>query len=114
MNYNELKTFLDGKKITMKDFCEQLGITRQGIQKSLDTGNFPMGKVVEICKMFHFSPNYFFGWDEATTVVGNYASHISGVNSQDAEALKVMAEQLREKDKQIYKLMNLLEKGGRK
>lgn len=115
MNYNELKTFLDGKKITMKDFCEQLGITRQGIQKSLDTGNFPMGKVVEICKMFHFSPNYFFGWPEQPVQGGVYAANITGGNTQNSsEAIRVLADQLKEKDRQISKLLSMLGKDGKK
>lgn len=113
MNYNKLKSILSEKKITVADFSEQLQMTRQGLQKSLDNGLLPYEKVLLCCQLLSISPNEFYGWEEETSSFGNgnYASHISGGNTQNSnEAIKALKEQLKEKDKQIDRLLRIIEK----
>lgn len=60
------------------------------------------------------TPNEFFGWNSEAT--GNVATNIfGGTNTQNSnEAIKALGDQLREKDRQISRLLAIIEKGGRK
>lgn len=111
MKYNDLKTLLTERKIKIADFAAQLKMTRQGLQRSLDSDLLPAGKVLLCCKLLGMSPDEFFGWEPSTPTIGVYASNISGVNTQNSnEAIKALKDQLKEKDKQISRLLTLLEK----
>lgn len=116
MNYNKLKSILSERKITVADFSEQLKMTRQGLQKSLDNGLFSYEKILQCCRLLSISPNEFFEWDEP--VAGVYASNISGINTQNSnEAILSLREELKEKggiikekDKQINRLLGIIER----
>ena len=118
MKYNELKTILTERKIIVADFCKQLQMTRQGLQKSLNKGLLPYSKVQLCCKLLDISPNDFFDWTDSLQGNGNYASNISGGNTQNSnEAILALRDELkekgaiiREKDKQINKLLGIIER----
>ena len=118
MNYNKLKSILSERKITVADFSEQLQMTRQGLQKSLDNGLLPYEKVLLCCQLLSISPNDFFEWQDTAFGNGNYASHISGGNTQNSnEAILALREELKEKggiikekDKQINRLLGIIER----
>lgn len=63
MKYNKLKSLLSEREITIADFCEQIQITRQGLQKSLDNDQLPYNKVRQSCIILQISPNDFFEWE---------------------------------------------------
>ena len=63
MKYNKLKSLLLSKEITITDFCEQIQITRQGLQKSLDNDLLPYNKVLQSCLILGITPNDFFEWE---------------------------------------------------
>lgn len=110
---------LNDRKITVADFSEQLQMTRQGLQKSLDKGLLPYDKVLLCCRILDISPNDFFEWSDTTLGGGNYASNISGGNTQNSnEAILALREELKEKggiikekDKQINRLLAIIERG---
>lgn len=120
MNYNKLKSILSERKIIVADFSKQLKMTRQGLQKSLNKGDLPYKKIQQCCNLLSISPNDFFEWGEP--VAGVYASNISGVNTQNSnEAILALREELKEKggiikekDKQINRLLTIIEKGKSK
>ena len=110
MNYNEIAFLAKEKKITLANLAEQLGITRQGLQTTIERGSFPINKVVPLCQILGISPNELLGWETAPS--GNYAAHIGGSNTQNStEAITALSAQLKEKDRQIDRLLKIVEKG---
>lgn len=116
MKYNKLKSILNERKITVADFSAQLKMTRQGLQKSLDNELLPYEKILQCCRLLSITPNEFFDWEEP--VAGVYASNISGINTQNSnEAIQALREELKEKraiikekDKQINRLLTIIER----
>lgn len=112
MKYSKLKSILSERKIVIADFCKQLQITRQGLQKSLDNDQLPYNKILLSCHILGITPDEFFEWENAVGINGVYASNISGINTQNSnEAIQALKDQLKEKDKQINKLLGIIEKG---
>lgn len=110
MNYNEIAFLAKEKKITLANLAEQLGITRQGLQTTIERGSFPINKVVPLCQILGISPNELLGWEAAPG--GNYAAHIGGSNTQNStEAITALSAQLKEKDRQIDRLLKIVERG---
>ncbi len=117
MKYNRLKILLAERQIQITDFSEQLKMTRQGLQRSLDSDKLPYDKVLLCCQLLGISPNEFFGWDGGVPSFGsgNYASHVSGGNTQNSnEAIQALKDQLKEKDKQINRLLAIIERNNLK
>lgn len=113
MNYNEIKFIAESKNMQMMDLDAELKLARNGLKRSFERQTLPMSKVLQLCQILGITPNEFFGWEEETSSFGNgnYASHISGGNTQNSnEAIKALREQLKEKDKQIDRLMKIIEK----
>lgn len=117
MKYNKLKIILAERQIQITDFSEQLKMTRQGLQRSLDSDKLPYDKVVVCCKLLGLTPNEFFGWETSSSVGGNYASNVSGGNTQNSDTailalrdeLKEKGSIIKEKDKQINRLLGIIE-----
>ena len=115
MDYNELTFLCKNKKITLASLADEIGLTRQGLQTTIERGTFPISKVADLCRMLQISPNFFFGWPEQPVQCGVYAANITGGNTQNSsEAIRVLADQLKEKDRQISKLLSMLGKDGKK
>ena len=113
MNYNELKAHLTKEKITVKQAALQLGFSNENnFKPSFESGALPFSKVPLLCQLAHITPNELFDWNESNLVGnGNYASHITGGNTQNSnESIKVLKDQLNEKDKQIDRLLKIIEK----
>lgn len=112
MTYNEIKFIAESKNLQMMDLDQDLDLARNGLKRSFERQTLPMSKVLQLCQILGISPNELFGWEEKSSNFGVYASNISGVNNQNSnEAIKALKEQLKEKDKQISRLLSLLEKG---
>lgn len=110
MNYTELQTLCDRKKIQIKDVLSATGMTYVGLKSAMDNESLTYRKVIPLCKCIGIFPNQLFGFSplEPTTFQTIYEQN--GVfNSQlfqsDMETLK---EQLAKKDEQIDRLLNLL------
>ena len=112
MEYNDLMILAKQKKILQKDLCVRLDITPAGFKRGIENGTFPINKVVPLCQILGISPNELLGWETATVPVnGNYASHVSGGNTQNSnETIAALSDQLKEKDKQIDRLLKIVEK----
>lgn len=114
MDYNELTFIAKQKKITLEKLAKMIGLkSRQGLQSGVQNKSLEWAKIEELCKTLGFSPNELFGWDSQNqNGSGNYASHISGGNTQNSnEAIIALKDQLKEKDKQINRLLAIIEKG---
>ena len=113
MNYNDVAILAKQKNLTVTQFASEIGLTRQGLQTAINNKTMAMDKVINLCNILSISPNDFFGWEETEARPGVYAANISGINTQNSnEAIKALNEQLKEKDKQIGRLLTLLEKMG--
>ena len=110
MEYNDLMILAKQKKILQKDLCQRLDITPAGFKRGIEKGTLPINKVVPLCQILGISPNELLGWE--TAPVGNYAAHIGGSNTQNStEAITALSAQLKEKDRQIDRLLKIVEKG---
>ena len=112
MDYNELKSLLTKNGIRIKDAAERAGYAENSFKTSYEDGTMSYSKVLLLCELAGISPNEFFGWKEESFMPsGNYASHVSGGNTQNSnEAIKALSSQLKEKDKQIDRLFKIIEK----
>ena len=87
-------------------------MTSTGLKKAFEEKTLQWKRMESLCKIFGITPNQFTGWPaEAQVGSGNYASNITGGNTQNSnEAIKALKDQLKEKDKQISRLLSMLEK----
>lgn len=109
MEYNDLMILAKQKKILQKNLCQQLNLTPAGFKRGIENGTLPINKVLPLCQILGISPNELIGW--SSPLVGNYASHIEGPNTQNSnEVISALSEQLKEKDRQIDRLLKILEK----
>ena len=96
----------------IKDLADKLGLTSNGLKRSIESGKFPIEKVLPLCQTLGITVSEFFGESPQLTTTGNYAAHISGGNTQNSnEAILALKDQLKEKDKQISRLLSIIEKG---
>ena len=113
MTYNEIKFIAESKNLQIGDLDDQLGLARNGLKRSFERQTLSMSNVAQLCQILGITPNEFFGWEEPVAAGGNYASHVTGGNTQNSnEAIKALKDQLKEKDRQIGRLLSILEKSG--
>lgn len=119
MNYNELKSLITKNKKKIKDAAKIAGYAENSFKVAYESGTMSFSKVPLLCDYIGITPNEFFGWVDGVTANGNYASHISGGNTQNSnEAILALKEELKEKgaiikekDKQINRLLTIIERG---
>jgi predicted RNase H-like nuclease (RuvC/YqgF family) len=89
--------------LSIKDFAAKVGVSQQAIYKQLNNKLKPYLKVVENKKYLHIS-----ALDEYTKTENNSTVEQQLLNVLQAD-LKVLHEQISEKDKQIENLQRLLD-----
>lgn len=110
MNYNELTFLAKEKKITMSQLANDIGMTLTGFRTSIETRKLPWEKMDILCKILDITPNELMDWPTASAG-GNYAAYIHGNNTQNSnEAIGIIAKQLDKKDKEIDRLLLIIEK----
>lgn len=113
MNYNELYLLLKQKGFTVKSICNQIAMTPNGFKRSIERKDFPWKSIEVLCNLISITPNQLIGWPEEPVSIGNYASHITGGNTQNSdEAIKALRDELKEKGRTINRLLSILEKMG--
>lgn len=119
MTYNDLFFLAKEKEISIASLANDIGMTSNGLKKSFEKKKLPWEKIESICTIFGITPNQLLGWTIDDASPGVYASNISGVNTQNSnEAIQALREELKEKggiikekDKQINRLLGIIEKG---
>ena len=121
MDYSELAFLAKQKKISLQTLAETIGLkSYQGLQSSMEGKSIKWKNIELLCRFLEITPNELFGWPtEDVQKNGNYASHIIGGNTQNSnEAIQALREELKEKggiikekDKQINRLLGIIEKG---
>jgi len=113
MVYSELKSLIAKNKKKVKDAAKVAGYAENSFKVAYQDGTMSYSKVPLLCDFIGITPNEFFGYEETAIYTGNgiYASNISGGNTQNSnESIKALREQLKEKDKQIDRLLKIIEK----
>jgi len=111
MNYSELYFLVNQKGFTIKSLCEQIGMTSTGFKRSIELKTFSWKSIEALCSLLSITPHQLMGWPDEKAESGNYTPLITGGNSQTSnETIRMLREQLKEKDKQISRLMTMLEK----
>jgi DNA-binding Xre family transcriptional regulator len=119
MNYNELTFLAKEKNITLTSLAKEIGMTPTGFKPAIERKTLPWEKIETLCGILNITPNDLFGWSqESVSGNGNYAANISGGNTQNSnEAILALREELKsqraiikEKDKQINRLLAVIEK----
>ena len=117
MDYNELKSLLTKNNVSINEAASLLGYKEENSFKpSFVSGKMHFSRVPLLCKLAQITPNEFFDWEvDGVGGSGNYASHIIGGNTQNSnEAIKALKDQLKEKDKQINRLLAIIERNNLK
>ena len=110
MTYNELTFVAKSKNIMIKDLAERIGMTSNGLKRAVEKQTLTINKVLPLCQILGISPNELLGWPSHESG-GNYAAHIGGDNTQNSnEAIEALKDQLKEKDRQIDRLLKIIEK----
>lgn len=118
MDYNDLVFLIKKKDRQLEDVCREIGITTNGFRKGIVSGSLALRFIKPACEAIGISPNELFDWEDLNSNSGVYASNISGINTQNSnEAIIALKEELkeqrgiiREKDKQINRLLAIIEK----
>ncbi len=118
MVYNRLKTLLTKNKKKVKDAAKIAGYAENSFKVAVEDGTMSFSKVPILCEFIGITPNEFFGWESTPIGGGNYASHISGGNTQNSnEVIQALMTELKkktgiikEKDKQINRLLTIIER----
>lgn len=118
MVYNRLKTLLTKNKKKVKDAAKIAGYAENSFKVAVEDGTMSFSKVPILCEFIGITPNEFFGWESTPNGGGNYASHISGGNTQNSnEVIQALMTELKEKtgiikekDKQINRLLTIIER----
>ena len=111
LSYSEVYDLCERKKIKIKDLCESVGMTYQGLKTSLETGKLSSDKVALLCKLLSITPNQFFQYPEQNSYLRNHVEQTGMVNMQNVQyGLDIIKEQLSIKDQQISSLLTILNK----
>ena len=118
MIYSELKSLLTKNKRKVKEAAELAGYAENSVKVAFEDGTMSFSKVPLLCQLAGISPNEFYGWGRDGNGNSDYDSTILGVNAQNSDqAILALREELnaqraiiKEKDKQINRLLAIIEK----
>lgn len=71
MNYNEVKFIAESKNYMIKDLAAELGMTSNGLKRSIEKSNLTMEKITTLCRLLEISPNEFFSWTDGCGITSN-------------------------------------------
>lgn len=112
MNYKKLKDLAEARKIMIKDLAERLGMTPNGFKVSIETEKFPIGKVRDLCDYLEISIAEFFDEGFILNNSGNIISRSTAggdiTAGGSAGEVAFLRQQIKEKDRQIQDLLNIL------
>ena len=114
MNYYELQDLCEMKHKTVTNVARALGITLEGLKRGLNNESLSFRYVKPICDLLEITPNEFFRVNSNSGDTGcNKFGQNQTINQVPVElndTLVILRSQLKEKDMQIEKLLNLLNK----
>ena len=90
MNYNELKRVAESKNFTIKRLAEEIGLTSNGLKRSIEGETMSIKTLRDLCDILHISIAEFFGegakggteWVAVETIPYNMGRQPSGEVAQ--------------------------------
>lgn len=121
MTYSDIKTLASKRGYSMGEVAEHVQITPEGLKRAIDRCTLGMRHVVRLCDIVGITPNMLFGFKSkpiAEIAIENTGlQNTQNINTQAADTIKALQEQLVEKDRQlaekdrhIAKLLDILAK----
>ena len=115
LTYSELKKIAESRKILISEIAEAVDMTSTGFKRSIETESFPIGKVVTLCDMLQIQVVELFG--VGSGMISNSGNIISRSTAGgdiaaggNASEVLFLRQQIKEKDRQINELLNILKK----
>ena len=109
MDYEQFKNICKTNKIVMQNLAAAIGLTQDGLKKGLISGGLGIRYLVPLCNELSMTPNRFFGVPEQQTTTQTQNGGVG--NTQIVEAgITALQEQLKEKDRQIARLLDIVAK----
>lgn len=110
MNYNELGDIIKLKNLKVKDVCEAIGITRQGLQMAIDNETIELRKLKLLCDQLRISPSMFFDKGSFGLLINAGGNVQSGNgNKMNTDIKDNEIELLKKRINDLEKIINLLE-----
>lgn len=109
INYLRIKECASIQGVTIRHLSQLVGMTETGFKISIDNGNFAAKNVMLICEKLKISPNDFFGFSSDSPISISQSGNQNN-QTNNLSSLSALEKQLDIKDKQIERLLNLLEK----
>ena len=114
MNTNKIYDLIKEKKISIEILANEIEMTREGLRRSLISGNIKLSKLEMIAKYFKVSMNYFFDESEATgigVIQNGHYNNITGKGditiSHGEQACRTELEKVRDKVKSLEEQLKL-------
>ena len=110
MNYNDLRGWCKKHYVNTTTVAGEVGITISGLQYGLNNASLGMRYIPQLCKSLGMSPNEFFGYKEKEGSSYSQVQNggVGNVQNMESESIAILHEQLRKKDEQIDRLLELL------
>lgn len=109
LSYTELRDILEDKNILLEDLAKKVEMTRVGFKGAIENQTLQISKVSTMCKYIGITPNYFFGFDDKNGIQQTQNGGVGNTQIVD-QGIEALREQLRAKDEQINKLLNIISK----
>lgn len=109
LTYEELTDICAKKGVTITQVSNRSHMTLNGLRKAMRNNALTADKLILVCEALNITPNQFFGIKERDTNSQVQNGGIGNVQSMDA-GTAILQEQLRIKDEQINKLLNIMSK----
>lgn len=113
MEGEQIKAFLRKKKITVSEVAKRLGTSQQNLAAALSVENVKTGTVEDIARAIGEPVTYFYTGESSGTAVvngGTVNGNVNGKVDEGNDAVAALVDQLAIKDRQIDRLLGLLEK----
>ena len=111
LDYSKIKSIAVTKNVTMLELAQEVGMSENGFNESIKSGNFKAKNVILVCEKLKISPNEFFGFDTNSSVTINQ-SGMQNSQTNNLSSISALEKQLEVKDSQISVLLDLLRSNG--
>ena len=109
MNYNELRKIMAVNQISVQSFADEVQITPEGFRRGMDRQSLAIRYVVPICKALCITPNQLFDFADNKTTTQTQNGGVGNTQIVDT-GITALQEQLKEKDRQIARLLDIVAK----
>lgn len=109
MDYGIIREICRVNKISLQTVAKEAGLTAEGLKRGFERDSLAVKYILPICKSLCISPNRLFGYEEQRKTVNQTQTGGVGNTQIVQEGFSALHEQLQEKDRQITKLLYIME-----